>query len=51
MKHILAHILSHRMMKVDVDGYVPMMEQAGFSNIEKGSTQFRLISFIKGEKS
>jgi demethylmenaquinone methyltransferase/2-methoxy-6-polyprenyl-1,4-benzoquinol methylase/phosphoethanolamine N-methyltransferase len=51
MKHIMAHILSHRMMKVDVDGYVPMMEQAGFSNIEKGGTQFRRISFIKGVKS
>jgi ubiquinone/menaquinone biosynthesis C-methylase UbiE len=51
VRALLAHLLSHGMMRVDVREYVPMMEEAGFEQVEAGKTKFRYISFVRGSKS
>ena len=51
VRQLLAHLLSHDMMRVDVRKYVPMMEEAGFEQVEAGKTKLRYISFVKGSKS
>jgi ubiquinone/menaquinone biosynthesis C-methylase UbiE len=37
------------MKDVDVRNYVPLMEQAGFTEIEYGPTSSKLLSFVKGK--
>ncbi len=50
-RRLLAHVPRHGMMRVDVREYVPMMEEAGFEQVETGRTRFRCISFVRGSKS
>ncbi len=37
------------MTKIDVKGYVPLFEKAGFSEVEYGPTGKRLLSFVRGK--
>ncbi|MBI5374721.1 MAG: class I SAM-dependent methyltransferase [Candidatus Schekmanbacteria bacterium] len=37
------------MIKINVKNYLPLMEEAGFTNIETGETRHRLLSFIRGQ--
>ena len=39
------------MAHVDVREYVPLMEQAGFSEIETGPTSSKLLSYVRGRAS
>lgn len=50
-RFLFAHVLSHDMMRVNVREYVPMLEEAGFTQVETGKTNFRFISFVRGRKS
>lgn len=51
VRHLLTHSHSRGMMRVDVHEYVPMMEEAGFEQVEAGKTKLRYISFVRGSKS
>ena len=51
IRFLFTHILGHDMMKVNVQEYVPMMQRAGFADVEAGRTKSRYISFVKGSKS
>lgn len=37
------------MMEINVKNYRPLMEEAGFNDIETGNTRHRLLSFIRGQ--
>ncbi len=51
LHHILSHLLGHGMMNVDVRTYVPMMEAAGFKDVQAGRTPHALLSFVRGSKA
>ena len=36
------------MVDIDVRRYVPLLEQAGFVQVEAGKTSSKLLSFVKG---
>ncbi len=45
-----SHLLGHGMMQVDVRMYVPMLQAAGFKNVQSGRTKSSLLSFVSGTK-
>jgi demethylmenaquinone methyltransferase/2-methoxy-6-polyprenyl-1,4-benzoquinol methylase/phosphoethanolamine N-methyltransferase len=47
-KLLLSHILGHRMMENDVRELQPLVEQAGFTEVQVGRTSHRLLSFVRG---
>jgi ubiquinone/menaquinone biosynthesis C-methylase UbiE len=47
--HVAAHLFTP-MAGVDVRTYVPLLEAAGFVQVETGPTNFRLLSYVRGRK-
>lgn len=50
VRHLLALAFSPGMTEVDVREYVSMMKEAGFKQVETGKTNFRYVSFVRGNK-
>ena len=45
---LLASLLVHPMMKIDARDYVPLLVEAGFTEVEAGPTGSKLLSFARG---
>ena len=50
IRFLFTHLLGHDMMRVNSREYVPLLQEAGFANVEAGQTKSRYISFVKGSK-
>jgi len=44
------HFLGPRMMQVDVHAYVPLLEAAGFTQVESGPTGVGWLAYVRGRK-
>lgn len=50
VRHLASHLGRHAMMDVDVRAYVPMMQAAGFKNVQAGRTRSSFLSYVRGDK-
>jgi demethylmenaquinone methyltransferase/2-methoxy-6-polyprenyl-1,4-benzoquinol methylase/phosphoethanolamine N-methyltransferase len=41
-------LLGHSMMQTSVQRYLPMMKEAGFTQVEAGPTRYRALAFVRG---
>jgi ubiquinone/menaquinone biosynthesis C-methylase UbiE len=48
LRPLVRHLLGPTMMQVNVRDYVPLLEAAGFAEVEAGPTSFKLLSFVRG---
>ena len=48
VKHLMSHMMGHRMMENDVRRLPVMIEAAGFTKVEVGRTRHRILSFVRG---
>jgi ubiquinone/menaquinone biosynthesis C-methylase UbiE len=48
-RHLVENLLNPVMVQVDVRSYLPLLEQAGFSGVESGTTSSKLLSYVRGK--
>lgn len=48
--HLATHLFGHSMEVGSLYGLTAMLEEAGFSEVEAGTTQFKFIAFLRGRK-
>jgi len=46
--HLVEHLLSPVMAKIDVREYIPLLVEAGLTEVETGPTNSKLLSFVRG---
>jgi demethylmenaquinone methyltransferase/2-methoxy-6-polyprenyl-1,4-benzoquinol methylase/phosphoethanolamine N-methyltransferase len=49
LQHLMSHALGHGMMENDIRKLPPMVEEAGFTEVEVGRTSHKLLSFVRGK--
>jgi len=47
-RFVAQHLLGPRMMEIDVHAYVPLLEAAGFTQVETGPTGFGMLAYARG---
>jgi ubiquinone/menaquinone biosynthesis C-methylase UbiE len=48
LRHLAGAILTHTMSQMDIREYLPLLEAAGFSEVETGPTSSKLLSYVRG---
>jgi len=48
MLHLMEHLLSPVMAKINVREYMPLLGEAGFAEVETGPTNSKFLSFVRG---
>lgn len=48
LKAVATALLGHSMMQTHAQSYLPMLEEAGFTQVEAGLTRYRALAFIRG---
>ncbi len=46
--HLVEHLLSPVMAQIDIREYIPLLVEAGFTGVETGPTNSKLLSFVRG---
>jgi ubiquinone/menaquinone biosynthesis C-methylase UbiE len=50
LRHLVEHLMSPLMAQIDVRDYLPLLAEAGFEEVEAGSTSSKFLSFARGRK-
>ena len=48
--HLATNFFGHSMERSSLQGLVATLEEAGFSEVEAGKTQFKILAFLRGRK-
>ncbi len=48
LRHLVENLLSPVMAQIDVRNYIPLMVEAGFTDVVTGPTSSKLLSFVRG---
>ena len=48
LRHIAGAILTSTMSQMDIREYLPLLDKAGFSDVETGPTSSKLLSYVRG---
>lgn len=48
--HLATHLFGHSLEGASLQELTAMLEEAGFSEVEAGTTQFKVLAFLRGRK-
>jgi SAM-dependent methyltransferase len=48
--HLATHLFGHSLEGANLQELTAMLEEAGFSEVEAGTTQFKVLAFLRGRK-